>query len=160
MKDALIQPIIDKEIFDALHQINDDKNPSIDEFTTKFFKSNQDLLGKEFLTIDHHLFNTKRLLSTLKHTLITLIPKSKHVNTTANFYPMSLYTTFYKVVANILASKIKPILPSIIFNSQSTFIKGRDICDNISLDQEICRELNLGIHGKAFWANLDLKKGF
>lgn len=69
-------------------------------------------------------------------------------------------STFYKVVAKVLANIIKPTLPIIINNSQFAFIKRRDISNNITLAQEICGELNYGIHGNAFCAKLDLKKTF
>lgn len=61
MKEALIQPISDKEIYDALLQIHGDKTPDIYEFTAKIFKSNSELLGKQFLVVAHYFFNSKRL---------------------------------------------------------------------------------------------------
>lgn len=54
-----------------------------------------------------------------------------------------LYSTFYKIVAKVLANKLKPILSYIINYAQSIFIKGRDTIDNISLAHEICLELPL-----------------
>lgn len=96
----------------------------------------------------------------VKHTFITLILKSKYVNTTTNFYLIFLCTTFRKLVTNVLANKLKPNVPFIIINSQSTFIKYQDISYNIALVQEICGELNVSIHVKAFCTKFYLRKAF
>lgn len=78
----------------------------------------------------------------------------------ADFCPISLCTTFYKVVAKVLTNKLKLNLPHIIINTQSTFIRGRDISNNIAFEQELCGELHSGKHGKGFCAKFILRKAF
>lgn len=153
-------PFTDNEILDAFNSIDDEKTLGIDGFTTKFFKHNWELIGKQFLMAVQHFFSTKKLPQMFKHTLITLIPKSKNANSISEFCPISLCITFYKVVAKCLANKLKDTLLFIISNSQLAFIKGRDISDNIALTQELCGELHSGLHGKAFCAKIDLRKAF
>lgn len=48
----------------------------------------------------------------------------------------------------------------IIHLAQTTFIKDRDIVDNIALAQKNCGDLNLGIHANFLCAKIDLKKYF
>lgn len=72
-----------------------------------------------------------------KHTLITLIPKSKHASSIEDFRPISLRNTFYKIIAKILTNKLKNVLPHIIHKSQSAFIMEMDIVDNIALAQKL-----------------------
>ena len=54
-----------------------------------------------------------------------------------NYRPISLSTTDYKILAHILASRIKPILPNIINESQTGYVQGRSICQNIRLVQDV-----------------------
>lgn len=102
----------------------------------------------------------KKLSRMFIHTLITLIPKTKHVNNTTNFRPISICSTFYKVITRILANIVKHTLPYIISKAQFAFIKGRDIFDSIDLTQELCGVLNSGIHSKAFCSKINLRKAF
>ncbi|KAK2649162.1 hypothetical protein Ddye_016651 [Dipteronia dyeriana] len=48
--------------------------------------------------------------------------------------------TLYKIIAKIIANRIKPCLPDIISPTQSAFVAGRRIGDNILLVQELMRD--------------------
>lgn len=73
-----------------------------------------------------------------KHSLITLIPKVKCSQWVADYRPISLCTTFYKVIAKVLANHLRLVLPDIIHEAQSIFIMGYDIADNVALTHDIC----------------------
>lgn len=91
-----------------------------------------------------------------KATAITLIPKGTHSNSISNFRPISLCNVFYKIMAKIMANRMKPILPFIIHESQLGFISKRCSTDNIILTSEVLREFK-DMH-KYFCAKLDIKK--
>lgn len=97
-------PITDAEIIEALHSINEDKTPGPDGFTSKFFTNCWEIVGKQFLLAAHHFFKAKKLPAAFKHSAITLIPKSKHSNIVADYRPISLCNTFYKVIAKVIAN--------------------------------------------------------
>lgn len=46
---------------------------------------------------------------------------------------------FCKVITKLLAARLSEILPSLIDKTQSAFVKGRSIVENIHLAQEIIR---------------------
>lgn len=160
LKNNLNLSITNQDIIYVLYCIVVYKILGIDGFTAKIFKFNWDFVGNQFLTIAHHFFKIRKLPQIFKHTLITLISKSKHSNSITDFHPISLCSTFHKVVNKVLAAKLKPTLPFIISKVQSAFIKGRDISNNISLAQELCGELHSEMHGKDFCAKFDLRKTF
>lgn len=91
-----------------------------------------------------------------KHTFITLIPKTKNAHDIIDFRPFSLYSTFYKVIAKVLASRVKLLLLNIIHIAQSTFIFGKYISDNIVLAHDLCGNLSQN----EFIAKVDLQKAF
>lgn len=95
-----------------------------------------------------------------KHTLITLIPKVKYSSSITDFRPISLCNTFYKVVAKVLASRLKLMLPSIINESQTAFIHARDIADSLALAHEISNDMKKRQNQRYFCAKLDLLKAF
>lgn len=72
--------------------------------------------------------------STMKQGIITLIPKpDKDPKILDNFRPITLLNTDYKIVTLIYANRLKMFLHKIISESQSGFMKGRSIHNNIRL---------------------------
>lgn len=149
--------ISDQEIQIALKSICENKSPGPDGFNSKFFTAYWDLTGSIFLKAAHFFFNTLKLPRCFKHTLITLISKVKHSTLIEDYRPISLCNTFYKVIAKVLAGRLKIILPFAIDKAQSAFIKGREISDNLAMAYEICNEFKAS---KKFFflAKLDLRK--
>ena len=87
------------------------------------------------------------LSSNQKLGVITLIPKKdKDRNLLKNWRPLSLLTTDYKIITKILALHVTKVLPSIINEDQSAYIKGRYIGENIRTIADIieyCKRKNL-----------------
>ena len=67
-----------------------------------------------------------------KQSIITLLPqKNNDVRFLKNWRPISLLYTKYKIMTKCIATRLKNNLIKIINKSQSGFIKGRYIGDNI-----------------------------
>lgn len=76
-------------------------------------------------------FNLGILPLNLNHTFIALILKKKRSEHVADFRPISLCNVFYKLVTKVIANRLKTILPKIIFPTQSAFVPGWFISDNV-----------------------------
>ncbi|KAL0444810.1 UNVERIFIED_CONTAM: hypothetical protein Slati_2203700 [Sesamum latifolium] len=75
-------------------------------------------------------------------TTITLIPKTEAPQTWSDFRPISLCNVTNKILSKLLYNKIVGSFPQIISPSQSGFVPGRMIGDNILLAQEMVHSLN------------------
>jgi hypothetical protein len=78
-----------------------------------------------------------------------------------DFWPISLCNVIYKLIAKILAGRLKPHLPNYIDHSQVAFIENRHVSSNIVITQEIVHSFSLkSWKHRAFLIKLDLSKAF
>ena len=61
----------------------------------------------------------------LNDTHIVIIPKTDHPEVASQFRPIGLCNVVYKIITKTLVNIIKPILPSLISNTQGSFVPGR-----------------------------------
>ncbi|KAJ9536655.1 hypothetical protein OSB04_un000128 [Centaurea solstitialis] len=133
----IIRPISDDEIKGAVFGIGNDKALGSDGFTAKFFKSSWDVVGEDVTIAVHNFFYSGRLLKEVNHTLLCLIPKCPNASRVGDFRPISCCSVIYKCISKIISDRIKPYLNKLVSKSQSAFIPGRRISDNILLAHEL-----------------------
>jgi len=100
-----------------------------------------------------------RLTKGINNTFIALILKvvsPQHLN---DFGPISLVGSMYKILSKVLANKLRSIMGSIISDSQSTFIKGRQILDGILVANEIVDEARKS-NKELLLFNVDFEKAY
>ena len=82
----------------------------------------------------NYAFESGCLSITQRRGVIKLIPKKDaELYYIKNWRPITLLNTDYKIAAKALANRIKSVLPSIINNDQTGFMKNRFIGENIRL---------------------------
>ncbi|XP_060195037.1 uncharacterized protein LOC132624250 [Lycium barbarum] len=78
----------------------------------------------------------------ITHTNLLLIQKKENINTFDDLRPISLSSFSNKIISSVLHERIVPLLPAIISTTQTSFVKGRSIMENVLLAQEIIRDIN------------------
>lgn len=89
-----------------------------------------------------------------------LIPKVTNASATTDFRPISCLNTLYKVVAKLIANRLQEILPRVISQSQSAFIPGRLLAENILLATDIVNGYNTAASTPRAMLKVDLRKAF
>jgi ribonuclease HI len=158
----LVADITEEEISRALLQMPPLKAPGPDGFSASFYQQNWGLVHKEVCQAITHFFNTGTLESSINITHIALIPKVANPRTVSEFRPISLCNVIYKVLSKVLANRLKPILHAIISPTQSAFIPGRLITDNILAAYETMHTMQTRMWSKVGYMGikLDMSKAY
>lgn len=154
----LIAPFSDEEIKLAVFAGHSSLTPGPDGFTFEFYKSSWHIIGNLVCKAVKSFYFTNYLPRGVKTTAIALIPKGPHASNISDYRPISLCNVLYKIVAKVLASRLKKVLPTLIHDSQVGFIYKRCSTDNIMMAAEVLRDFNNS--SKLLCAKLDIKKAF
>ena len=82
-----------------------------------FYQHYWQRIGAEVTKAVLDCLNTRKIPTSLNHTYITLIPKVKSPEKVSNFRTIALCNVLYKIISNVLANRLKKILPQIISES-------------------------------------------
>lgn len=117
----LIKDFSREEILTAIKQMHPTKAPGLDGMSAIFFQKCWSIVGNDVTRMVLNVLNNNMSLAKLNKTNITLIPKSKLPTTMTEFRPIILSNVVYKIIAKVLANRLKAILPNIISKNQSVF---------------------------------------
>ncbi|KAJ7009360.1 hypothetical protein NC653_000125 [Populus alba x Populus x berolinensis] len=156
----LEQPVTNEEIKTALFSIPDDKAPGPDGFTSLFFKKSWSIIGADFMRAVSYFFEYSIMPRCINATRISLVPKVENPACMDDYRPISCCNVLYKCISKVLVARLKLILPDVISPSQSAFIPGRQISDNILLTQELLHNYHLNKGPARCPLKIDLKKAF
>ena len=73
---------------------------------------------------------------------IVLIPKVSNPQSLDEYRPVSLIGCMYKIVAKLLANRLKKVMPIIIDECQSAFIEGRHLLQSAVIANEVMEKAN------------------
>ncbi|KAH7674505.1 RNA-directed DNA polymerase protein [Dioscorea alata] len=82
-------------------------------------------------------FNGRANLERINWASIALIPKVLSPETSGDYRPISLINSSLKIISKILATRLSKILSNLVDGTQSAFLRGRCILDNIATAEEL-----------------------
>ncbi|XP_019155928.1 PREDICTED: uncharacterized protein LOC109152735 [Ipomoea nil] len=139
-----------------------DKSPGPDGMNPGFYQAFWDLVGKDVTDFVLNCLSQSSFPLELNDANIVLIPKKAALEFVADLRPIALCNVVYKVMAKMIANRMKPLLDNIISESQSVFLPGRLISDNILIASEVGHYLRKKQLGQVGWAalKLDMAKAY
>jgi hypothetical protein len=156
---ALMRPITQEEVDQAVKYMPSGKAPGPDGFTTDFFHHCWDLIREEVWQVVEESRTSGQVLPALNATFLTLILKEERVTNPKQFRPIALCNVIYKIITKVVANRLKPILPFVISKEQAGYVEGRQIMDSVILAHEVIHSLK-STKTPGMLIKLDLSKAF
>ena len=86
-------------------------------------------MKEEILDLFKEFFYEKSFAKSLNTTFLVLIPKKGGADNLGDFRPISLLGGLYKLLAKLLANRLKKVLDKVVSMDQNAFVRGRQILD-------------------------------
>ncbi|GAU22997.1 hypothetical protein TSUD_98260 [Trifolium subterraneum] len=109
-----------------------------------------------FLTEFHR---NGKLTKGINSTFIALIPKVDNPQKLNDYRPISLVGSLYKILAKVLANRLRQVVGSVVSEAQSAFIKDRQILDGILIANEVVDDARK-LHKEFFLFKVDFEKAY
>ena len=119
-------------------------SPGCDGLMTEFYKTSWQYTKEMLLESFERSFEVGHVSQTQKRGIITLIHKGNNLprDSLANWRPITLLNTDYKILAKALARRLNTVLTKLIANDQRGFIKGRNIGTIIRTTDDVINYTN------------------
>ncbi|KAL6323907.1 hypothetical protein AAG906_005904 [Vitis piasezkii] len=129
-------PFLEEEVLASLTDLGKDKAPGPDGFTM-----------------------TGRFVKFLNATFLVLVPKKGGAEDLKDFRPISLVGSLYKLLAKVLANRIKKVMGKVISEPQNAFVEGRQILDAVLIANEVV-DSRLKSNQGGVMCKLDIEKAY
>ncbi|XP_012857061.1 PREDICTED: uncharacterized protein LOC105976337 [Erythranthe guttata] len=149
-----------EEIKDAVFGICQDSASGPDGYSSLFYQHCWDLIQCDVCEAVWDFFEGGSMPASFTATTLVLIPKVDFPTAWTDFRPISLCNVTNKIITKVLTNRLAPHLPHIISPSQSGFVQGRLISDNILLAQEMVHSISVRCRNPNLILKLDMAKAY
>jgi len=135
-----VRPFTLEEVKQAVWDCDSFKSPGPDGINFGFLKQFWTELKDDFMRFFVEFHRNGKLTKGVNSTFIALIPKVDSPQRLEDFRPISLVGCMYKVLAKVLANRLRSVLGFVVSDAQSAFVRGKQILDGILIANEIVDE--------------------
>lgn len=119
------------EIWSAIRSFDLGKSPGYAGFNMRFVMEFWGVIGDDVMTFVMKFFQSVGFPASINTTWITLISKYDSATSTDDFRLVSMVGFLYKIISKIIVRRLSSVMGALISESQSGFMKDRNITDGI-----------------------------
>jgi hypothetical protein len=131
-KERLDMPLTTDELHHAVTKGGGNKAPGRDGRGADYFKATWEALKEDILELFSTMFFGKKVTEQQKRSVIVCIPKTAKPIYPTDFRPITLLNTDYKIMARILANRMRPALIELLHPSQHFGVSEKSIFDAVA----------------------------
>lgn len=156
---GLDSPITIGEVEGVVKRMSKGKVPGIDGLPVKFYVRFFSILGIHLVEVIRKVLEERNIRGSMATGVITLLYKKGERSDIANYRPLTMLSVDYKIIAKLLADRLRKALPHVVHVDQTCGVEGRSIKWNLQLIRDVIawaedRELPLMV------VSLDQAKAF
>ncbi|XP_060200737.1 uncharacterized protein LOC132629008 [Lycium barbarum] len=149
-----------EETHHAIISLDPDSAPGPDGYSGKFYQVTWEIIKEDVHNMVTDFFRGAKLTKFYTHTCLILLPKVESPNNFSQMRPISLSNFSNKILSKIISNRLTNILPKMISQNQTGFIKGRLITDNVLLTQELVQDIKKNNKHRNIVMKLDMAKAY
>ena len=132
----LEEAFTEEEVFSALSNLNGGKASGLDGFSLSFWQFRWDFAKEEIMGFLKEFHEHGRFVRSLNSTFLVLVPKKAGAEDLRDFRPISLARGLYKLLAKVLANRLKKVVGKVVSLAQNAFVEERQILDTALIANE------------------------
>ncbi|GKU90755.1 hypothetical protein SLEP1_g4707 [Rubroshorea leprosula] len=140
-KDWLERPFSVEEIEEGLRSCEGSKAPGPDDYNFNFLKFAWHCIKEDFINFFSEFHCNGKLVRGLNSSFLTMIPKKLNAVELKDYRPISLIGCVYKLLVKVLANRLKSVISEIVSETQSAFVRGRQLVDSVLVLNEVVDEI-------------------
>jgi hypothetical protein len=148
-----------EEIIQVVKDLQGDKSLGPDGFTMAFFQKCWRVLESDIMGFFDEFFEKGTFAYSLNATFVTLILKKQNALNIKDFRPISLIGSIYKILAKVLANRLRRVLDGLVSESQNAFVGGRQTLDSVLIANE-CLDSRVKSRIPGVVCKLDIEKAY
>ena len=134
---GLVKPFTVDEVKAAVWDCESFKSPCPDGVNFGFIKEFWHVLKEDLMRFVLEFHQNGKFSRGINSTFIALIPKVESPQKLTDFRPISLVGCLYKILAKVLANRLRAVVGQVISETQTAFVKDRQILDGILVANEV-----------------------
>ncbi|GKV29208.1 hypothetical protein SLEP1_g38154 [Rubroshorea leprosula] len=138
--EALTAQFEEEEVRRVIWECDSSKAPGSDGFNFNFIKRMWDVMKEDILGFVHEFHEFGKLNKGLNTSFLVLIPKTENPQKIDEFRPISLIHSMYKIIAKLLANRLRQVMDGLIGEQQMAFLSGRQLSEGVVIANEVLDE--------------------
>ncbi|GKV29753.1 hypothetical protein SLEP1_g38652 [Rubroshorea leprosula] len=157
--DILIAAFSEKEIKEAVWECESSKSPGPDGFNFKFVKVMWEDIKSDVVEFVQEFHEHGKIAKGSNASFIVLIPKVENPQKIEEYRPISLIGVMYKILAKLLANRLRRVIDKVIGEQQMAFLRGRQLAEGAVIANEVIDEAKRK-KKKSFIFKVDFEKAY
>ena len=87
------------------------------------------MIKGEVMVVFNDFFVFGKFVKSINSTFIVMVPKKEGADDFKDFKPINLVGSLYKLIAKVLANKLKKMMSWLVNKAQNAFVESRQILD-------------------------------